>query len=211
MQDVGSSGAHETVDSDRSIAPSSDRASGGGSSFVVWVLASCFSVAVLAVGAAHAPARVRLIGLFSVGFGLIVGWPTVRLAQIFEVQPVPRSAVVLASLLAITGFAVSTWQTFKLDEQTQKKTKEEELAASLMREFDRQQGVTTVDEAQLPSPKRFQRYLSRRVKQLGEWLSPWPELFWSTEVLLAGVAAGWLTYRLITQTPNPQPSNGALK
>ena len=210
MNDVRPSGAHQTEGPSGSFAASGDEVRNKENSSLVWILACCLCVGVLAVMAAHAPARVRLIGLFSVGFGLFVGWLTTRLAQLFEVRPARSTIIMLAASLTLVGFVATTWQTFRLDELTQVKSSEEELAARLMREFDRQQGIVTPDVAPLSSLDqfRFRGYLSRRVSQLGRWPSPWPELFWCGECISAGIAAGWFAQRSLSDPTRRKLESG---
>jgi len=208
MNDVRPSGAHQTDGSSGSIAALGDEVRNEESSSLMWMLACCFCVGVLAVMAAHAPARVRLIGLFSVGFGLFVGWLTTRLAQLFEVRPARATIIMLAASLTLVGLVATTWQTFRLDELTQVKSSEEELAAKLMREFDRQQGIATPDLTPSSSLQRFRGYLTRRVRQLGRWPSPWPELFWCGECISAGIAAGWFAQRSLSDPTRRKLESG---
>ena len=200
MNDVRPSGVHQTEGPSGAVSTSANEGLPAGKSSIIWVTACCLSSGVLAMLAAHAPARVRLIGLFAVGFGLIVGWMAVRLAQVFEARPTRPTMFSLAASFALVGFVAMTWQTFRLDELTQIKTKEEELAARLMREFDRQQGIVTPDLTRSSSLQRFRGYLTRRVSQLGRWPSPWPELFWWGECVSASVAAGWFAQRSVSDS-----------
>ena len=208
MNDVRPSGAHQTEGPVGSFAASGDEVRSVENSHFVWILACCLCVGVLAMMAAHAPARIRLIGLFSVGFGLIVGWLTTRLAQLLEVRPARSVIIMLAASLTLVGLVATTWQTFRLDELTQVKTIDEELAARLMREFDRQQGIATPDLTPSSSLQSFRGYLARRVSQLGRWSSPWPELFWWGECASASVAAGWFAQRSLSDPTRRKLESG---
>lgn len=202
MDRVGPHDAHVPAELDESDDSTRDSTQGGGGSLVVWMLASLFCVAVLALAVSHAPARIRLIGLLSIGFGLLVGWLIVWLANVFEVRPSLWTLFVFAASLACGGFVLSTLQTFQLDTAMRQLSKEEELAAKLMREIDRQRGVVKADETVV---QRFREFLSRRVRQLGAWPSPWPEVFWSGESLLTGIAAGGLSVRRASASSRSQP------
>lgn len=51
-----------------------------------------------------------------------------------------------------------------------------------------------------PFAQRFQSFLVRRVDRL-KWTSPWPELFWLTELIVAAGGSVWLAIRCRPQEP----------
>ena len=167
----------------------------GGSSVLIWFFACVIAVTGLSIAAAHAPPRIRLIGLFSITFGLVVGWGIARLASQLQVEPGRRFTVVIAVLLSLCGLIGSTWQTSRLDEALSLKSGKDALAARLIKEFERQDKQSGSDNQKRSEVSEFQKYLSRRLQKLGTWTSPWPECFWAVELIAAATAAGWMSYQ----------------
>ena len=166
----------------------------GGSSVLIWFAACAIAVTALSIAAAHAPSRIRLIGLFSIAFGLVVGWGVVRLASQLQLKVGRRVTVGTAVLLALSGLIGSTWLTSRLDEAISANSSKDALASRLIREFERQEKVPGSDNQGRFEVTEFQKYLSRRLQNLGTWSSPWPECFWVTELVAAAVAAGWISF-----------------
>jgi hypothetical protein len=174
------------------------RSSAGVPSTITWLAACAISVTGLSIAAAHAPPRIRLIGLFSIVFGLIVGWIVVWLASQLQAEPRRRFTVVTAVLLSLCGLIGSTWQTSRLDEAFSSKSGKDALAARLIKEFERQDSQSGSDHQRRSEVTEFQKYLSRRLQKLGTWTSPWPECFWAFELIAAATAAGWVSYRSLS-------------
>jgi hypothetical protein len=166
-----------------------------GSSVLIWFFASIIAVTGLSIAAAHAPARIRLIGLFSIAFGLIVGWGVVRLASQLQAEPRRRVSAITAILLSLCGLIGSTWQSSRLDEARSTQSGNDTLAARLINEFDRQEKAHGNGVQSRSEVTEFQKYLSRRLKNLGNWTTPWPECFWVSELMAAAIAAGWMSYQ----------------
>ncbi len=159
-----------------------------------WSARTALVVLAVSIAAAQAPPRVRLLGLFSVG----VGWAMGAAAALFT-RPHPnriaRRWLLAMSLMAFAGLAGSTWMAFRveaaelarLEAVWRPKSSEQQLAASMAQRMNGE-----ISAAQ-PGFKleEFRWYLTRRVRQLGKWPSPWPELFWSLELLAGAAAAAW--------------------
>ena len=170
----------------------------GGSSVLSWFSASIIAVTALSIAAAHAPPRIRLIGLFSIVFGLMVGWVVVWLASQLQAEPGRRFAVVTAVLLSLSGLIGSTWQSSRLDELRSMQSGKDALAARLIKEFEQQDKQPVSDHQRRSEVTEFQKYLSRRLKNLGNWTTPWPECFWVSELIAAAIAAGWMSYQSLS-------------
>jgi hypothetical protein len=168
----------------------------GRTSTPTWLAASLLATGAISLAAAHAPPRIRLIGLFPIGFGLLVGWLLVRLASQFETFPSRRVLVTAAALLALGGWIGTTWETFRIDETLSVKSPQDELAARMMREFDQQTKGAGPEQSRPSTVASFRTYLSRRIRQLGDWPSPWPECFWLAESVAAAVAGGIIASRV---------------
>ncbi len=165
----------------------------GNASVVTWFTACVITVTALSIAAAHAPSRIRLIGLFSIAFGLVVGWGVIRLASQLQAEPGRRFTVFTAALLSLCGLIGSNWQTSRLDELHSMQSGKDALAARLIKEFERQDNQSGINKPSRSEVTEFQKYLSRRLQNLGNWTSPWPECFWVTELIAATAAAGWMS------------------
>ena len=170
----------------------------GGSSVLIWLSACLIAVTALSIAAAHAPSRIRLIGLFSMAFGLVVGWVIVRLASQLEAEPGRRFIVVTAMLLSLGGLIGSTWQTSRLAESSTGLSGKDALAARLIKELEQQSNAPGSENQRRSEVTGFQKYLLRRLQKLGNWTSPWPECFWVTELVAATIAAGWMSSRSLS-------------
>lgn len=173
-------------------APSTPVAHPPASSLLSW-LAVCFiATTAMSLASAHAPPRVRLIGMFSVAFGLLAGWLIVRLALLIEFKPSPRLASVVAGLMSCLGLIGGAWETWRLEVARQGDLAKERVAERLIEQSKTSPGASgtiPIDSSPLAG---FRWYISRRTRQLGRWPSPWPELFWLVELLL-GTAASVLS------------------
>jgi hypothetical protein len=167
-------------------------------STLVWFVACAIAVTALSIAAAHAPSRIRLIGLFSIAFGLAVGWGVVWLTSQLHAEPGCRFTVVTAVLLSLIGLIGSTLQTSRLDEAFSLKSDKAALASRLIKEFERQVNKSGSDKPNCAEVTEFQKYLSRRLQNLGNWNSPWPECFWVSELVAAAIVAGWMSYQSLS-------------
>ncbi|MEK6261440.1 MAG: hypothetical protein AABP62_22810 [Planctomycetota bacterium] len=165
-------------------------ASRGGVLWLSWLARTALVVLALSIASAQAPARVKLLGLFSVVVGGAMG-----AASAFFTRPPPNRVcwqwLWAMSLMAAGGLAGSTWLAFRLDAASQPKSPQQQMAASMMKQMERDSGGELVSAPTVSTVNEFRWYLARRVRQLGAWSSPWPELFWCVELLAGGAAAAW--------------------
>ena len=63
-------------------------------------------------------------------------------------------------------------------------------------EISRSRGVREARRRELEHQLTFDGYLHRRVASGGAWPNPWPALFWGAELLVAGLLAGAIVYRV---------------
>ena len=164
-------------------------------SIVVWLAVSLLMAIAVSFATAAAPSRIRLIGLLPAAFGCLVGWLVARIALHFEASPSRRVTIFVAALLALGGWFGATWETFRLEEKNSPKSPTDQLAARMMKEFEQQAKRSGVETPISASPGPFQTFLSRRIRQLGDWSSPWPECFWVAEAIVAATVAGILSNR----------------
>lgn len=172
---------------------------------VLFVVGAAVVAAGLGLLAAHAPARVRLLGLFSIGFGLLTGWLLAGLAAQLH-QRIGRVQLVIIALATLAGLITGVCRTVMLQPANPKADAHpvaEMVEAQLRKPTET--GPSTPPPPILSIPKletgprpfadRLQTYLSRRVEMLGVWPTPWPELFWGLELALGVAGAIWIAAR----------------
>lgn len=167
------------------------------SALFLWLAASMAATAVISIGPANAPPRVRLIGLLPVAYGLSIGWIIVWMKRQLEVRPSQRMVIIAAMFIAPIGWIGVTWESYRLDKAMSVAAPKDQLAAQLIKEFEKQSGMTTGTSLEGLERPSFSRYLAKRVKQLGEWSSPWPECFWVAEILAVAAMASYVAGRLM--------------
>ncbi len=160
-----------------------------------WCVASLVITTALSLAAAHAPPRIRLIGLFSVAFGLLIGWLLAVLAEKLVSHPSRLVMSLVAAILTLGGLIGCGWETFRLEQSRLAKSPNDDLALRLMEGMKAQGGAGDATPAKPSTLTAFRSHLSRRLRQLGDWPSPWPELFWLTELAAGASASVWALRR----------------
>lgn len=166
-----------------------------------WFVVAAIGMTMLSLAAVHAPPRIKLLGLFSIGVGVVAGLAFGWLARALDVK---RSKALLSMtlLLIFAGLAFATieshriwsateWEAFenspngKIARQSaMNQTLPKDFKTSLQESIDRQRQELS-----------FENYLSRRVSALGNWRKPWPLVFWISEITIAAFAGGWICWR----------------
>ncbi len=172
--------------------PESDRPSPPpeSGSILMFALAALIATAALALVAAHAPARIRLLGLYSLAFGLLNALIQTRLAGMLHVR-VTSTVIALIAATTLAGLVGSVCQTVALQPPIKPVDNNFHPVAALVAA---RMGEAAPKE-EIPSfGDRLHAYLIRRVSLLGDWSSPWPEVFWGGELLLGTGGAACLAY-----------------
>lgn len=154
-------------------------------SIFMFALAALIATAALALVAAHAPARIRLLGLYSLAFGLLNALIQTRLAAMLNVR-VNSTVVALIALTTFAGLVGSFCQTVALQPTIKPPDANFHPVAALV--AARMGEAAPKDEIPMFGD-RVHTYLIRRVSLLGDWSSPWPEVFWGGELLLGTAGA----------------------
>jgi hypothetical protein len=169
-----------------------------------WFLLCLLGVAATSGLAGHAPARVRLLLLFPLAFGLLVGSAASCLAIGLELRRSIGAALVSA-LLTIAGLAnVARIASGELAAQARRAVQEDPqqlLALRLLESSDMRdpRNLRSYHELRAALQPTFGDYLASRLAGTLGWRpTPWPELAWGCEVLVAGIAAAWTTWRLMS-------------
>lgn len=181
----------------------------------------------LGIAAAHAPDWTRLLLLFSLGFGLVLGWVSASLANLLNVRiDSPRLAVI--ALTTLGGLLVTVYQTVALLPVPKPSTAvhpitalveaQQQQSAESQPESKPQVILEPIDPAKVPPPpasmanfqlqrqeskprfaSRIQFYLHYRIAK-GSWPRPWPEMFFGVEVLLGMAGAVWMAIQCRRRT-----------
>jgi hypothetical protein len=177
----------------------------------------------LTLAAAHAPGRIRLLGLFAVAFGAVCGWGLARGAAYFAVTVMPVDSslkrkqrndnsrpslalqasimrlVIVGVLIAAaeTGLTLESWRLYVVELRKLYDPEASTEAVGGGQPFVPDSLLKQAREERqqvLVEKSRFAAYLQHRVKELGDWSAPWPAVFWLGELLL-GTAAGVVVFR----------------
>ena len=180
----------------------------------LWLMACSVVTTALTLASAHAPPRIRLLGLFSIGFGALIGWLTARLAIRFEAR-LPRRIVGLTAVVltigGLIGWMVETYRQTRWPDspKAQLNAQLHDLGLQVVEDMARQiKPSAAPTQVDFFATLSFRRFLARRLAQLGDWTSPWPELFWAVEIVLAAGASYWIATRSLFDAPSlPEPTS----
>lgn len=182
---------------------------------VGWFLLGLAGVAVLSGLAGHAPARVRLLLLFPIAFGLLVG---AGLGLVGHNLGLRRSVPValIVNLLAVAGLAnVARIAYGELAAHARRAVEQDPqrlLALRIMESTDLTdpRDRRSYHELRTALQPTFGDYLASRLTGTFGWRpAPWPELVWGGEVLLGGIAAAWGAWRMMAGVRRTTPLRGA--
>lgn len=170
-------------------------------SSAVW-LASCFAAAaILGLLAAHAPLRIRLIGLFPIAVGVFAGvvFSHISVRQ----QRKARSAAIVGcilSLLMLIGATLESHRTFANQVRAATNEAADKVLLSTMQKGDLKPGAdASTKAAELLQDAARERdasaasipaYLQHRLSGIGKFEQPWPIVVWIVETLLGAAACG---------------------
>lgn len=173
---------------------------------LAWLAAGLLSVGILSLTASFAPTVFKRLLVFYAVFGVACGMVLVWLAAELR-PPWKRSLPVWGAGLCLLGGINLGWLSFQHFQKARA-----EYAAAHPRDAALQSMLENLskndpelkaryEEENRRIHPRFQDFLQHRISPLGDWKTPWPELFWGLELFLAsGCCAG--TIRL--KSPVPQ-------
>ena len=197
-------------------SPTPDATSSEPGSALQFVLGAVVVAGGLGLLAAQAPARIRLVGLFSLGLGLLTGWLLTSLAGRLNVR-LDAAKIAVIGIVTLGGLVTSVCATVAQQPPPPPVRDMHPIEAQVMarmRKAAESSGSEAPDPAGptisvlpaipridvTPAPptgfaSRVRTYLQRRVEMLGDWISPWPELFWGGELLAATAGSVWMASR----------------
>ncbi|HEX4070668.1 MAG TPA: hypothetical protein VHX68_05845 [Planctomycetaceae bacterium] len=172
-----------------------------------WLVLFLVATAALSLAAVYLPARVKMLGLFAIGHGLVAGGIAARLASIFELSSASRGAtsgvVFLVIVAGQIGMAVESHRLYRAEEERGVAANPKRLAVLRML-----QSVKTPDDPktkQMAADVRktlgvrgtsFADYLQFRVSEIGVHSHRLAEAIWILEIGLGSLAGTWIFRRL---------------
>lgn len=176
-------------------------------------------LALLSFSGANLDTRFKRLGLFAIGFGLLAGAGTIWIALQLGLTRSGSLLVLtfLLTVLAEAGMVGELYRQHRLRKLAEPLHSPQELMLlsaleqddamreTLLREMSDRQKQR---EAELRFSHYLRDYLKRRVTPLGKWPLPAAAAFWASELLLAGLAAVWVSSRWLPVEPEPTNLDG---
>ena len=165
-----------------------------------WLVATTLAVWGLSALTGQLPARVRLLLLFAIGFGLVAGWSAGVIADEFGVRRA-WSKGAIAAALTILGLANVAFAAYRQSQETARETVSrdpQQLTALRVLEGAMQDDPALqrrYHEERARLQPDFGDYLTRRLLVFGYVPSPWPAVAWGAEVIAGAAAAVWMFLR----------------
>lgn len=179
-----------------------------------WLSGAVIAVSLAALLAAHLPDRAKLLGLFPLVWGLAAGAGLRWWAHECHLAA-PRWMLLCALLLLLggeAGIVLETWRGHRSDLQRQfakdpsagfvKQAQQAAATSALEKASPEETALRQQLQAEVERVREVRRqtrslsaFLRRRLKALGDWSQPWPELFWGGEIVLGSLAGMWILSR----------------
>ena len=170
----------------------------GAGNLALWLLGSLLLAAVLGVASGMVPARLRLFYLFPIVQGLVTAELADRWLRGLLAVPRLRWSPLWLTFLALLSVGLGGWQAAQVWQKTLP-VPQPTLAGALARQMVDQmppevEGYDAETKSKLiaeletgPTPRGFRGWLRARA---GRVTSPWPELLFGSEMLVAAVVVG---------------------
>jgi hypothetical protein len=171
-----------------------------------WLILFLVGTAAISLVAVYLPPRVKMLGLFAMGHGLLAGWLAARLAAMF----IPTASKVVTSALVFlvilggqVGMAVESHRVYRAAEERGVAANPKRAAALRLL-----QSVKLPDDAKSEkmiaetrktigaNGTSFTDYLQFRVSELGVQSRRLAESIWIVEIVLGSLAGTWIFRRL---------------
>jgi hypothetical protein len=173
-----------------------------------WLTVSVLGLVVFVVIAAHAPARIRLLGLFTLGFGLLAGAGLGWLSGEFHLKP-NRKLACLMFVFVFLGISGMFWESHrsyverlrKIYDQPHLDRPNPEKPVSMGKAAILAQATEALREARRKKfavESLFSTYLVRRT-QFGKrpaWTDPWPVVLALGELIIGSICGAWMFLRV---------------
>src|SRR5262245_44461820 len=165
--------------------------------FLKWLAATALAIGGASALAGQLSPRVRLLLLFSAGFGLLTGWAAAVLADEFGARRSRSNAAVLCVLTA-AGLVNVAWAGYRQTVAAARRISESDSQQMLaLRVLEGTMGADPVLQQRFREERarlqpQFQDYLAFRLHQFGTIPAPWPAVAWGAELFFGTIAAAWM-------------------
>jgi hypothetical protein len=184
-----------------------------------WVVLFTLAASATALAAAHLPPVFKKLGLFALAYGLLVGLIGVWLAQFAPaIRSQLRLGTIVVFLLALAGqvgIALESYRIYRSEQQRRELVDPQQALARRLLESATEppdpRSQAALDEFRRSrggADASFGGYLQFRVSNIGIQSRHLAWLFWSAELLLGGLAAGWVFRRAARVAINQRASGG---
>jgi hypothetical protein len=164
-----------------------------------WLVLFVVGAATISLAAVYLPSRIKMLGLFAIGQGLLIGWLGAWLAVKFDLPSASRIAGCIVVFLAILGGEIGTgvesFRVYRSAREERVFATNPKLAALLRNLADAKSDQSAADVRQTIDVN-FADYLQFRVSDLKIQSQRWATVFWISEVVLGGLAGTWMFRRL---------------
>jgi hypothetical protein len=172
-----------------------------------WLMLFLLATAAISLLAVYLPSRVKMLGLYAIGLGLLAGWLAARLAETFHVTRT-KSAVTCAIVFVVIaagqmGMAVESYRVYRTAEERALAANPKRAAAlqmlqslNLPDDAKSEQAVADVRKTIGTNGTTFVDFLQYRVSQIGIQSRRVATVFWVVELVLGGAAGTWIFRRL---------------
>jgi hypothetical protein len=186
-----------------------------------WLVLLVLGAAAISLLAVYLPSRVKMLGLFAVGHGLLAGWLAAWLAQAFRLR-MTNWAVACATVFVVIaagqiGMAVESYRVYRTAEERALAANPKRAAVLQMLQSVKlpddatsEKSVADVRKTIGASGATFAEYLQYRVSQIGIQSRRLATVFWVVEVVLGGAAGTWI-FRRLTFSPRLEVSDPPAK
>jgi len=197
------------------------------SGFMQWLIVSGVFITALSLLAVHLPERLKLLLVYAVVYGLISGGALTTLAQKFGL-PVKKTVILAIVCLIIFGQSLVLYLSHqRYQEATLKRFKADQTSFTIDRMFatgeppenpqarkEYEQVLKQYQAAKLERKEKEQNllkissYLQHRISSVTNLKTPWPQLFWFTELLFCCISAIWASRQVApSQSENASVSD----
>jgi hypothetical protein len=190
-----------------SALPQSDAAPAGRrSGRISWLVLFLLATAAISLVAVHLPPRVKMLGLFAIGHGLLAGWAAARLESVFDLPAGNEVWSAVVFLVILGGQIGMAAESNRLDRAAEERAlAANPKRAALLRMLESGKFPNDPKSKQIADDARrtigargtsFADYLQFRVSALGIKSRPVAAAIWILEIGLGSAAGTWIFGRL---------------
>lgn len=168
-----------------------------------WIALCVVATAAISLVAVHLPGRVKMLGLFAIGYGLLIAWTAFRLQSTFDLSRISRRLCIATVCVLIiagqAGLALESWRVQRAAEQRKIAADTKRTTALAMIEMassagDEKSRAAAAEARQTigGNVRTFPGYLRYRVSELGANAERAAWAIWLGEIVLSTAAGAWL-------------------